>query len=114
MADMSALFASAMPGSLVPGLAYLIMYAQKIQAEDGMRLFVKLRPAPQNIFCKMPGGLAYPFTDYQIDQINNEKLFVNLSFWGKSLSGDPIIQIRNAALPMPTFEEMTAAGAFDI
>jgi len=79
-----------------------------------MRLFVKLHAAPQNIFCKMPGGLAYLFSDYQIDQINNEKLFVNLSFCGKSISGDPIILIRNAALPVPTFDEMPVAGAFDI
>jgi len=114
MADMSVLFASAMPGSLQPGLSYLIISAQKVQTESGMRLFVKLRATPKNVFCKMPGGLAYLFTDYQLEQINNEKLFVNVSFWGKSLSGDPIIQIRNAALPAPNYEEMTAAGAFDI
>ena len=82
MADMSALFSRAMPGCLVPGLTYLITYAQKIQAENVMRLFVKLHAAPQNIFCKMPGGLAYLFSDYQIDQINNEKL-CQLIFLGK-------------------------------
>ena len=87
MADMSALFSRAMHANLVPGLTYLIMYAQKIQTENGMRLFVKLRAAPQNIFCKVPEGLAYLFSDYQIDQINNEKLFVNLSFWGNHFLG---------------------------
>jgi len=114
MADMSALFSRAMPVSLVPGMAYLIMYAQKIQTENGMHLFVKLHAEPKNVFCKIPEGLAYLFSDSQIDQINNEKLFVNLSFWGRSRSGDPIIQIRNAALPMPAFHEMAVAGAFDI
>jgi len=114
MSDMNAILASAMADSLVPGSTYLIMNAQRIPTENGMRLFVKLRATPQNIFCKLPGGLAYLFTDYQVDQINNDRLFVNLSFWGKSLSGDPIIQIRNAALPMLSFEDMTEAGAFDI
>jgi len=60
---------------------------------------------------KMPAGNAYLYTDSQISRINNEQLFVNLSFWGKPDSGDPIIQIRNAAMPMPTYSEMLAAGA---
>jgi len=114
MADMSALFASAMPGNLVPGFSYLIIVAQKVLTESGLRLFVKLRVAPQNIFCKMQGDLTYLFTDYQIEQINKEKLFVNLSFRGKSLSGDSIIQVRNAALPTLMYEEITAAGVFDL
>jgi len=113
MSDMNALFSRAMTVSLVPGMAYLIMYAQKIMTENGMRLFVKLHAEPKNVFCKMPEGLAYLFSDSQIAQINNEKLFVNLSFWGKSRSGDPIIQIRNVALPMPTFYKMAVAGAID-
>jgi len=52
MADMSVLFSRAMPVSLVPGMPYLIMYAQKIQTENGMRLFVKLRAEPKNVFVK--------------------------------------------------------------
>jgi len=91
-----------MPGNLVPGLSYRIIAAQKVPTESGMRLFVKLRAAPQNIFCKMQGDLTYLFTDYQIEQINKEKLFVKFSFWGTSLSGDPIIHVRNAALPTLT------------
>jgi len=74
MTDMNALFASAMTASLVPGSTYLIMNAQRIPTKNGMRLYVKLRAAPQNIFCKLPGGLAYLFTDYHIDQINNDRL----------------------------------------
>ena len=42
--------------------------------------------------------------DFQIFSLfNNEELFVNISYWGRTDSGDPIIQIRNAAVPMPTF-----------
>jgi len=66
MADMSVLFASAIPGNLGPGFSYLIISAQKVPTESGMRLFIKLRAAPQNIFCKMPDDLTYLFTDYQI------------------------------------------------
>jgi len=61
----------------------------------------------------MPGSIAFLFTDYQIEQINSDKLFINLSFWGTSLSGDPIIHIRNDTLPPPTYDEMAAAGAFE-
>jgi len=109
MANMPVL---ATPSNLVPGLSYLVIAAQKIPTERGMRLFIKLRAAPKNIFYKMPGDLAYLLTDHQIEQINNKKLFINFSFWGTSLSGNPIIQIRNAALPSPTYEEMALAGTF--
>jgi len=109
---MNVLYASSTPASLVPGLSYLIIAAQKIPTERGMRLFIKLRAAPKNIFYKMSGDLACLLTDHQIEQINNEKLFINFSFWGTSPSGDPIIQIRNAALSSPTYEEMALAGTF--
>ena len=102
----------ATPTNLVPGLSYLVIAAQKIPTERGMRLFIKLRAAPKNIFYKMPGDLAYLLTDHQIERINNQKLFINFSFWGTSPSGDPIIQIRNAALPSPSYEEMALAGTF--
>jgi len=62
----------------------------------------------------MQDDLTYLFTDYQIEQIIKEKLFVNLSFCGNSLSGDPIIQVRNAAIPTLTYKEMAAAGLFDV
>jgi hypothetical protein len=58
----------------------------------------------------MPDYDAYLFTDSQISRINNEQLFVNISYWGRQDSGDPIMQIRNAAVPMPTYSEMLAAG----
>jgi len=99
----------ATPANLVPGLSYLVIAAQKIPTERGMPLFIKLRAAPKNIFYKMPGDLAYLLTDHQIEQIN-KKLFINFSFWGISVSGYPIIHIRNAALPSPTYEEMALAG----
>jgi hypothetical protein len=50
MVEMSVLFAGAMPGNLVPGLSYPIIAAQKVPTESGMRLFVKVRATPQNIF----------------------------------------------------------------
>jgi len=78
---------------------------------DSVRLILKLRAEPRNIFDKMPAYDAYFFTDSQISRINKEELFVNLSYWGRTDSGDPIIQIRKAALPMPTYSEMLAAGA---
>jgi len=102
----------ATPANLVPGLSYLVIAAQKIPTERGMRLFIKPRAAPKNIFYNMPGDLAYLLTDHQIERINNQKLFINFSFWGTSPSGDTIIQIRNAALPSPTYEEMALAGTF--
>jgi len=110
---MNTLFAAAIPVSiytLVPGLPYLIMYAQKIVTANSVWLILKLRAEPRNVFVKMPADNAYLFTDSQISRINNEQLFVNLSYWGKTDSGDPIIQIRNAAMPMPTYSEMLAAG----
>ena len=79
---MNVLYASSTPASLMPGLSYLIIAAQKIPTERGMRLFIKQRAAPKNIFYKMPGDLAYLLTDYQIEQINNEKLLLT------SLSGE--------------------------
>jgi len=87
------------------------MYAEKIVTADSVWLILKLRADPRNIFVKMPAYDAYMFTDSQISRINNEELFVNLSYWGRTDSGDPIIQIRNAALPMPTYSEMVAAAA---
>jgi hypothetical protein len=86
----------------------------KIVTSKGIRLFVKLRAEPENVIVKMPGPFSYLFTDSQIARINNETLFVNLVFYGISLSENPVIQIRNAALPMPTLHEMEAAGAFDL
>ena len=47
----------------------------------------------------------------QIDRINGEKLFVNFAYWGRQPSGNPIIQLRNTSVPMPTYAEMLAAGA---
>jgi len=34
-----------------------------------------------------------------------------MSYSGRTDSGDPIIQIRNAAMPMATYSEILAAGA---
>jgi len=114
MPDTNTLFAAAMTVNiytLVPGLPYLIMYAQKIVTANSVWLILKLRTDPINVFVKMPAGNAYLFTDSQISRINNEDLFVNMSFWDRSSSGDPIIHIRNAASSMPTYSEMLATVA---
>jgi len=84
MPDTNTLFAAAMTVNiytLVPGLPYLIMYAQKIVTANSVWLILKLRTDPINVFVKMPAGNAYLFTDSQISRINNEDLFVNMSFW---------------------------------
>jgi len=86
------------------------MYAQKIVTANSVWLILKLQAHPRNVFVKMPADNAYMFTDSQISRINNEELS-NMSFWGRSSSGDPIIQIRNAFRPIPTYSEMLAAGA---
>jgi hypothetical protein len=114
MADINTLFAAATTVSvniLVRGLPYRIMYDENIVTADSVRLILKLRADPRIIFVKMPPYDAHLFTDSQISRINNEELFVQLSYWGRTDSGDSIIQMRNAALPMSTSSEMLAAGA---
>jgi len=114
MPDLNILFAAAMTVSiytLVPILPYLIMYAQKIVTANSVWLILKLRADRRTVFVKISADNAYLFTDSQISRINNEQLFVNLSYWGKTDSGNPIIQIRNTAIPVPTYSEMLAAGA---
>jgi len=76
----------------------------------GLRLFVKLHLYPNGVLCKLPAGLTYLFTDRQKDRINSDKLWVKLSYFGLTLSGDPIIQVRHFILPSPFFEDMAAAG----
>ena len=113
MRDMNTLFAAAETVSvniLVRRLPYRFMYAEKSVTPDGVRIILKLRADPRNIFIKMLAYCAYVFTDSQISRINNEQLFLNISYWGRTDSGDPITQIRNAAVPMPTYSEMLAAG----
>jgi len=81
MPDMNTLFPAAMIISiytLVSGLPYLIMYAQKIMTTNRLRLILKLRADPKNLFVKMPSDDAYLFTDSQISRVNNEELFVNM------------------------------------
>jgi len=83
MPDMNTLFAASMSVSiytLVAGLLYLIMHAQKIVTANCVWLLSKLRADPRNVFVKMLADNAYLFTDSQISRINNEELFVNMSF----------------------------------
>jgi len=110
MLGMNPLRAVAISECLVAGQTYLILSAKRISTEKGIRLFVKIRLYPQDVLCKLPAGLTYLFTDHQIDRINNDKLWVKLSYFGLTLSGDPIIQIRHFGLPSPFFEDMAPAG----
>jgi hypothetical protein len=95
---------------LQAGQTYLILNVKRILTGKGLQLFVKLRLQPSGVLCKLPAALTYLFTDHQIDRINNDKLWVNLSYFGLTLSGDPIIQVRHFSLPIPFFEDMAAAG----
>jgi len=96
---MNTLFKAATPVSvdiLMKGLPYRILYAQKCLTPEGVRLILKLGAHPKNVFVKMPNYCAGVLTDSKISRINKEKLFVNLSYWGRQDSGDPITQLRNA------------------
>ena len=77
---------------------------------EGLRLFVRLRLQPNGVLCKLPAALTYLFTDHQIDRINSDKLWVSLGYFGLTLSGDLIIQVRHFSLPLLFFEDMVAAG----
>jgi len=95
----------------VQGLSYTILYVAKITTIYRVQLEIKLRADPADVFVILPPEFSTCFSDSQISRINNKELFVNMSYWGRTDSGDPIIQIRNAAIPMPTYSEMLAAGA---
>ena len=117
MKSMNPVLARKMADCLVPGQTYLIRNAKRMPTKKGMRLYVVLciffEDSIQNVLFKLPGGFSYLLSYPQIVRINSNKLFVKLSYFGQSLSGEPIIQIRNFILPAPTFEEMAAAGALD-
>jgi hypothetical protein len=97
---------------LVPGRAYLIISAVKTLTPQGEWLFLKLRAEPYNVFVKIPWWATGMLDRSQVALINTERLFVHFAFYGRTLSGDPIFQIRNASIPVPTMEEMEAAGSF--
>jgi len=98
---------------LVPGTEYPIGSAEKITSENGTHLLVALHTTTHSMYCLFSPRLANTFTDQQIEQINNKTLSLIATYFGKTRSGDPIFQIRDADLPGPAFEEMAAAGAFD-
>jgi hypothetical protein len=110
MLTMNPLRAVAMSECLQAVQTYLIWNAKRIPTEKGLRLFVRLRVQPNGVLCKLPAALTYLFTDHQIDRINSDKLTVNLSYFGLTLSGDLIIQVRHFSLHIPFFEDMAAAG----
>jgi hypothetical protein len=110
---MNPLSAVNMSECLEAGQTYMIQAAKKIHTEEGLRLFVSLRKRiyPYNrVLCTLPAEFTWLFTDRQIDRIKSGRLFVNLSYFGLTLSDDPIIQVRKAILPTPTVEEMASAG----
>jgi hypothetical protein len=99
---------------LVPGQAYLIIAAVKSLTPQGGRLFLKLRAEPYNVYIKIPWWASEVFSDSKRARINRQQLFVHIAFYGRNLSGNPIFQIRNAAVPVPTMAEMEAAGSFTV
>ena len=117
MKSMNPALTRKMDNCLVPGQTYRIINAKRMPTKKGMRLYVVLRifleDRFQDVLFKLPGGFSYLFSYPQIDRINSKKLHITFSYFGKSLSGEPIIQIRNEILPAPTFEEMEAAGALN-
>jgi len=76
--------------SLIKGATYRITYAQKCMTLLGVRLFLKLRAHPRNIFVKLPYYHTCLLEMSQIDEINKEKLFLNFSYCGRQPNGDPI------------------------
>jgi len=99
MPDLNTLFASIMTvglDTLVSGLPSFILYVKEIATIHGVQLNTKLRSDPVNVFIILPPEFSTCFTDSQKSRINNEQLFVNLPYCGKTDSGDPIIQLRNA------------------
>jgi hypothetical protein len=106
MLEMNPVRAVAMFECLTAGQTYLILNAKKMPTEKGLRLFIKLRIPPKHVLCKLPSAFTWLFTDHQIDRINSNNLHVKLSYFGLTLSDDPIIQVRHASLPNPTFVDM--------
>jgi len=96
--------------SLIKGATYRVVYARKCMTPQGLRLFLKLRAHPHNIFVKLPNSCVEVLETSQIDKINRHKLFVNFSYWGRRPNGDPIFQIRNKDIPMPTYSQMLVVG----
>jgi len=114
MADMYSLYQAAGRVGvdyLIKGMPYWIIAAQKCIISLGIRLILKLRAHPHNIYVMMPNYCTGVLQMSQIDRTNREKLFVNFAYWGWQPSGNPIIQLRNTSVPMPTYAEMLAAGA---
>jgi hypothetical protein len=113
MADMYTFYQAServTPDILIKGVPYRIMFAQKCLTPIGVRLILKLRAHPQNIYVMPPNYCAGPLEMSQIDRIDKEKLFINI-YWGRQPSGDHIIVVRNADAPTPTYSEMQAAAA---
>jgi hypothetical protein len=96
--------------SLVKGATYRILNAHRCMSPQGVRLFLKLRTHPHNIFVKLPNYCVNIFTISDIDKINQHQLLLNFSYWGKLPNGDPSFIIRHKGLRMPTFAQMRAIG----
>jgi hypothetical protein len=86
----------------------------RILTPCGARLYFKLLAQPRNVFIILPSYCSYLLTDSQLALINAERLFIHLAFYGRDPSGNPIIQIRNSSIPLPSMQEMEAAGAVQV
>jgi len=90
MPDLNTLFASIMTvglDRLMPGLPYLILYVKEIAKIHGVQLNIKLKSDPVNVFLILPPEFNTFFTDFRKFRINNEQLFVKLSYWEKRILG---------------------------
>jgi len=100
--------------SLIAGYPYRIMNAARRHTVLGQQLFVELAAPWGNVVCILPRGMHNLFTDHQIQLINKYRLALNFAYFGDTRSGNPLVRVRHATQPMPTWEEMEAVGALPL
>jgi len=103
MADLNLFNAAERVGvdTLMKGVPYRIMFAQKCQTPQGVRLILKLRAHPRNIFVKMPNYSAGVLE--MSDRIN--KLFVNFHIEAGSTPVIPSFNYATQTCPRPHIQK---------
>jgi len=64
----------------VKGASYRVLNARKCMSPQGIRLFLKLRTHPHNIFIKLPKYCVDILRMSDIDKINEHQLLLNFSY----------------------------------
>jgi len=113
MADASANPANAIWNLLEPGTEYMILSAHHIQTSNGTRLIVEFHGITHSMLCAFHPRVRL-LSNRQIEDINTYTLSLVATYYGLTESGDPVFQIRDAALPAPSYEELEACGAFNM